>query len=272
MALALTARERHWLALLIVAVVGVRLATLAAYPLTDPTEARYGEIARKMLETGQWVMPQFEYGVPFWGKPPLSTWLSAAAMGAFGVNEFAARLPSLLLMMGCGALVYLLGALRTDRDAAAWSLAIFATTGLNFVAAGAVMTDPALTVGTTLAMAGFWMAVDGPQSWRRITGVAFFVGLAIGLLSKGPVAAVLALLPIGAWTLWTRRWREVRVGLPWLAGTVLLALLVLPWYWAAERATPGFLKYFLIGEHWQRFTRPGWTGDLYGTGHAGAGS
>ena len=63
-----------------------------------------------MLETGQWIMPQFEYGVPFWGKPPLSTWLSAASMGAFGVNEFAARLPSLLLMLGCGALVYALAA------------------------------------------------------------------------------------------------------------------------------------------------------------------
>ena len=85
------------------------------YPLTDPTEARYAEIARKMLETGQWVMPQFDYGVPFWGKPPLSTWLSAASMGAFGVNEFAARLPSLLLMLGCGVLVYALA--RVARPA-----------------------------------------------------------------------------------------------------------------------------------------------------------
>ena len=59
-----------------------------------------------MLETGDWLVPQFDYGVPFWGKPPLSTWLSAASMAVFGVNEFAARLPSLLLLAGCGALVY----------------------------------------------------------------------------------------------------------------------------------------------------------------------
>jgi 4-amino-4-deoxy-L-arabinose transferase-like glycosyltransferase len=268
MALALTARERRGLALLVCFVVAVRLVTLAAYPLTDPTEARYGEIARKMLETGQWIMPQFEYGVPFWGKPPLSTWLAAASMGAFGVNEFAARLPSLLLMLGCGALVYALAALRSNRDMALWSLAIFATTGLVFVAAGAVMTDPALTLGTTLAMTGFWIAVEGPQSVRGRAGYAFFVGLAIGLLGKGPVAAILAVAPIGAWTLWTRRWHDVWTRLPWLSGTALLALLVIPWYWAAERATPGFLEYFLVGEHWRRFTQPGWTGDLYGAAHA----
>lgn len=268
MAVALTSRERRCLTWLIVGIVGVRLVTLAAYPLTDPTEARYAEIARKMLETRQWVMPQFDYGVPFWGKPPLSTWLSAASMGAFGVNEFAARLPSLLLMFGCGVLVYALGALRGPRDTALWSLALFATTALNFVAAGAVMTDPALTFGTTLAMAAFWTALAGPEPWRRIAGFAFFFGLAVGLLAKGPVTAILVLVPIGAWTLWTRQGREVWAQIPWVTGFVLLAALVVPWYWAAERATPGYLEYFLIGEHWRRFTQPGWAGDLYGAAHA----
>ncbi len=65
-----------------------------------------------MLETGNWLVPQVDYGVPFWGKPPLSMWLSAAAMAVFGVNEFAARLPSFLLLVGCGALVYRLASQR----------------------------------------------------------------------------------------------------------------------------------------------------------------
>src|SRR6185369_1388999 len=88
MATALTARERRLLAVFVVVVVAVRLATLDAYPLMDSTESRYAEIARKMQETGNWITPQFDYGVPFWGKPPLSTWLAAAAMSLFGVNEF----------------------------------------------------------------------------------------------------------------------------------------------------------------------------------------
>jgi len=151
----------------LVVVVVVRLATLGAYPLMDTTEARYAEIARKMLETGDWVMPQFDYGVPFWGKPPLSTWLSAAAMAAFGSSEFAARLPSFLLLLGCGALVHRLAATRGGGDQALWTLAVFAGTALVFVAAGAVMTDPALVLGTTLSMAGFWLAVGGVPAQRR---------------------------------------------------------------------------------------------------------
>lgn len=45
---------------------------MGAYPLMDTTEARYAEMSRKMLETNQWLVPQFDYGIPFWGKPPLS--------------------------------------------------------------------------------------------------------------------------------------------------------------------------------------------------------
>ena len=268
MAFALTARERRALARVIAVIVGVRLLTLAAYPLMDSTESRYAEIARKMLETGDWVMPQFDYGVPFWGKPPLSTWLSAASMAAFGVNEFAARLPSLLLLLGCGALVHALAARRGGSDQGLWTLAPFAATGMVFVAAGAVMTDPALALGTTLSMAAFWVAVNGPAAARRASGMAFFAGLAVGLLAKGPVAAVLTFVPIGVWTLWTRQWRAVWSALPWLTGTMLAAVLVVPWYWAAERAAPGFLDYFLVGEHWKRFVEPGWKGDLYGAAHA----
>ncbi|NMS31044.1 ArnT family glycosyltransferase, partial [Vibrio parahaemolyticus] len=71
----------------------LRLISLAAYPLMDTTEARYGEMARLMVETGNWLTPQFDYGVPFWGKPPLFTWMSAYGIELFGLNEFAVRAP-----------------------------------------------------------------------------------------------------------------------------------------------------------------------------------
>jgi 4-amino-4-deoxy-L-arabinose transferase-like glycosyltransferase len=268
MAFALTARERRILALFIVVVLAVRLATLGAYPLMDSTESRYGEIARKMVETGRWLVPQFDYGVPFWGKPPLSTWLSAAAMSIFGVGEFAARLPSfLLLVAGCVPLAWI-AVCRAGRDYALWVLALFVATALVFIAGGAVMTDPALAFGTTLSMVGFWLAVEAAEGPRTVAATAFFSGLAIGLLAKGPVALVLTFVPIGGWTLATGRWNAARTRLPWLIGALATAALVVPWYWAAERATPGFLDYFLVGEHWKRFLEPGWKGDLYGAAHA----
>ena len=48
---------------------------------------------------------------------------------------------------------------------------------------------------------------------------------------------------------------------------ILVFATVLPWYGLAELRTPGFLEYFLVGEHWHRFTVPGWDGDRYGHAH-----
>ncbi len=264
----LSSRERTALVVVVALILAVRLATLGWYPLMDSTESRYGEIARKMLETANWVMPQYDYGVPFWGKPPLSIWLAAAAMATFGVNEFAVRIPSLLLTVGCGALVGVLALRRGGRDTALWAVAFFATTGLTFVAAGAVMTDAALLFGTTLSMVAFWRAVDHEVPAARGWRYAFFLGMAIGLMAKGPIAVVLTAMPVGAWAVATRRWRDVWTRLPWLTGTLASAVLVLPWYGLAERAAPGFLQYFLVGEHWKRFVDSGWQGDLYGAAHA----
>ena len=83
----------------------IRLLFLGTYPLADTTEARYGEMGRLMVETGNWITPQFEKGIPFWGKPPLSFWLTAVSFKMFGIHEFSARLPSffweLLLLQWC---------------------------------------------------------------------------------------------------------------------------------------------------------------------------
>ena len=54
-------------------------------PLTDNTEARYAEIARIMSETQNWITLQIDYGIPFWAKPPLSTWASAFSISIFAL-------------------------------------------------------------------------------------------------------------------------------------------------------------------------------------------
>ena len=90
-----------------------------AYPLGSTTEPRYAEIARKMLETGNWVTPWFDHGVPFWGKPPLSFWGSAATMAVLGVNEFAVRLAPFLAAVGTGALFWAWPRREAQRTSAA---------------------------------------------------------------------------------------------------------------------------------------------------------
>ena len=246
---------------------GLRLTSLGLYPLMDNTEARYAEISRVMFSLGDWITPWYDSNVPFWGKPPLSFWTTAASFGVLGVNEFAARLPHFLAALGVAWLVW--GwALRHSRQEALAALALLAGCSLMLIAAGAVMTDMTLAVGTTLVMRGFWLGLHGDETQRRREGWLFFVGLAVGLLAKGPLVLVLAGLPLGLWTLFNRQLGRVWRDLPWIRGSLAVLLLVGPWYVAAEVRTPGFLDYFLLGEHWHRFVTPGWTGDRYGVAHS----
>lgn len=265
---------RRWLAAALAVALAVRLATLGAYPLADTSEARYGEIARIMRETGNWVTPQETPGTPFWAKPPLSTWLAAGSTYVLGIDEFSLRLPSLLCGLGVlGLCAVWAGALRRRQpekpapDAPLLACVILATTVLFFVGYGAVMTDPALGLCTAWMMVAFQRAVID-ASTRVIWRYGFFVAAGLAMLAKGPVAFLYVALPVAAWTVWRRGWRRLWQGLPWLTGAALAAAISLPWYVWAERRTPGFLNYFLVGEHLMRYLEPGWTGDLYGTAHS----
>lgn len=258
-----TDMRRSTLLWLLLAIVISRLLTMAIVPLTDTTEARYGEIARIMAESGDFITPWFNYGVPFWGKPPLSFWTEAIAFKLFGVNEFSVRLPSMLATLLTTYLLYVLIAALASRRQALLGAVIYASMSLSYLMAGAVLTDPFLTLGTTLALVAFILALKQPHSlWRWY----FFLGLVIGLLAKGPLTLVLVGGPIFLWLLWCRRWRDL-LALPWLRGTLLTAVLTLPWYIAAELKTPGFIDYFIVGEHFRRFLDSGWQGDRYGSAH-----
>ncbi len=257
----------RWLWAVLGMVALARLFTLGLYPLTDTTEARYGEVARKMAELGNWVTPLYDYGVPFWAKPPLTTWLSAISIQLLGVNEFAARLPYFLLAVLIGGLLWT-WVRRASHRQAQLAVALMGGTLLYFVASAAVMTDLGLVLGTTLAMRGFWAAFEQNQSARPQEVWLLFIGLGIGLLAKGPIAVVLSSLPIGLWILFSGNIKTAWQRVPWLKGSLLTLAIAAPWYVMAEIRTPGFWEYFFIGEHWNRFTVTGWAGDKYGTAHA----
>lgn len=263
--MALDRRYESKLLWVLLAILLLRLLAMWLIPLTDSTEARYAEIARKMLETDNWITPQYDYGVPFWAKPPLSTWVSAGSMKFFGVNEFASRLPSLLC---CLALLFFMYSwLKENKNnIALLSIVILSTSILFFGSAGLVMTDLCLIFASTLAMVSFWNAVVVNKG--KLCGYIFFVSLAIGLLAKGPLILVLVGLPTGIWTLLNRQLNLVWARLPWITGILLTAILAVPWYYIAEQHTPGFLQYFIIGEHLNRFLVSGWAGDMYGHAHS----
>ena len=260
-------RRGQGVLLLVAALFLLRLLLLGAYPLMDTTEARYGEIGRRMAELGDWITPWHAPGVPFWGKPPLSFWCTALSFRSLGVSAFTARLPHWLLGVAGLGLVWDLGRRRSPRQAVL-AVALLAGSLIYLVCSGVVMTDMALAVALLLALRGFWLTVAGDARERRREPWLFFAGLALGLLAKGPIALVLAAGALLPWLLWSRQPRRLLARIPWLGGVALLLLIAAPWYLLAEGRTPGFLEYFLVGEHWHRFVTPGWSGDLYGEAHA----
>ena len=78
--------------LLVLVGAGLNLPFLGRAGLWDMDEGLNAEAARQMAATGDWVVPTFN-GELRSAKPVLLYWLEAAAYRAFGVSEFAARLP-----------------------------------------------------------------------------------------------------------------------------------------------------------------------------------
>lgn len=319
----------------------VRLISLALYPLMDPTEARYAEMARKILELNDWVVLHYTYEQPFWGKPPLSFWGSAVGMWIFGVNEFGARIaPFVACLLVCvlffawdfeskssngtnkasGANANAGGSIDSSASSGAngtsdfakrrhillapASAIILSSSAIGLVSAGAVMTDEFLLLCVGLCMVGFWRCVgecsvanvaskqecgsekatiskdtktSKTSKTKHLWGYAFFVGIGLGLLAKGPLILVLAGVPLAGFVLLVflaRRFCDcasLRLDFrhfPLFSGSVLALLIALPWYVACEARSEGFLEYFIVGEHFKRFLVSGWEGDLYGSAHS----
>jgi 4-amino-4-deoxy-L-arabinose transferase-like glycosyltransferase len=269
---ALQPRLKTWfyaaLALLLVA----RLVLMALGPLADTTEARYGELARQTAVHGYWLMPHMDAQTPFFAKPPLSTWSSAAAMELLGVHEFAARLPALLFSVLTAWICAAWAAAHGVRQR--WLvLPVLAATPIFFVCAGAVMTDAVQMLVVCGAQYFAWQAMQGGSDERsrrqaRLARLAFWAFIGLGALAKGLATWALVGMPILAWAMLPgRRLAEVWKLWDWRGMLLALALFV-PWYAAAEHAYPGFLSYFIVGEHFARFLVPGWTGDRYGFAHS----
>lgn len=242
-----------------------RFLAMVWMPLNDKTEARYGEIARLMLTSQNWVTLQQTPGEPFWAKPPLSTWASALSMKIFGVHAWAARLPSMLCAIGILVLMGWVVSKRYSKQYCGYLWLILASMPYFFINAGVVMTDPVFVFSMTLCMVAAWLAISHAS---RLWGAIFFISLGLGLLAKGPLIGVLVLLPLFLWSVLERKFHYLWRNLPWVWGSLLTLLVALPWYVLAELRTPGFLHYFIVGEHIGRFLESGWSGDKYGFAHA----
>jgi len=144
-----------WLMVAVFVVMGLRLAMLTWPAVSDTTESRHAVIAMRMAETGDWVTPRaYFHGrlVPFWGKPPLQFWLTAASFRLLGGSEWTARLPGYLAGLAMLGITFAFARRFWTREAASASTAVLASSLLFFGLAGSVTLDITLAASSAAAI------------------------------------------------------------------------------------------------------------------------
>src|SRR4029453_292559 len=219
-------RSRNTQELLIWGVIGVVVFWRLGYvSLLDPDEAHYAQLTREMVGTRQWLIPTLE-GVPFIDKPVLYHWLQAAAEWLFGEHEFALRLPSALAAVGLIWTVRGIGQPFAGRSAGNWAALFFATTPLTFALASIGVFDMLYTAFLFGAIGCLLVAASTGRRHLEYVGWSL---LALAVMTKGPVALVLAVL-FGITLVACRETRSLVLHLRWDLGLLFVGLVASPWF------------------------------------------
>lgn len=208
-------------------------------------EPRYAAIGQAMARTGDLITPVL-WGSPWFEKPPLLYWMSAAFF-ALGIQpEVAARLPVALLSLAFLALAAWLVTLEFGAEASALSISLLATCAGWVAYSNFCLTDLPMAVffslAVLLALPLLREAADERGILLRFLGIGSCLGLAA--LAKGLVPLALA-LPM-AWFLrqWWRTWAWAALACVLVAG---------PWYTAIFlRQGMPFVREFFFKHHFER--------------------
>jgi 4-amino-4-deoxy-L-arabinose transferase-like glycosyltransferase len=267
----LRSRWHYEAALLIVAAVVFFGCIISLPGLMDDVDAVHGQMARNMIDSRDWVIPQLD-GVPYIEKAPLPYWLIAICYLLFGVHDWAARIPTALAAVLLCLATARYGAWAFGRRAGFYAgLALATCVGL-FLFTRILIPDVMLTLTVCLCFMAFQrlMNEDGeelhPRRWASVLGVS----LGIGVLLKGLLALVVPVGAVFVYLLLTRQllvretWRRLRpvsvflifllVAAPW---HVLATLRMPPYFNFTMHSGPGqyhgFFWFYFMNEHVLRF-------------------
>jgi len=248
-------------AAVLVAAALLLVPALGLPPLFDVDEGAFGEATREMLASGDWLSTTLN-GLPRFDKPILVYWLQAASVATLGLSEFSLRLPSALAALAWIASIGRFASARIDAETGALAAWIAATCVGVTVIAHAATADALLNALLAVSMLDAWRFVeDGNRSALR----RMYVWIGLGVLTKGPIAALIPVAVTFLYALTSRRLRD------WLsaafdpAGWLLLTAIVAPWYgYALHRHGRAFVEGFFVKHNLQRFsgTLEGHSGSL----------
>ena len=241
--------------------------------LMDDVDAVQGQIARNMLDSGDWVTARLD-GVIYLEKSPLVYWLMAISYKIFGAYDWAARIPIALSSIGLAWLTAAFGKWAFGKMAGFYAGLCMATCIGLFLFTRVLIPDVILTFTIALAMWAFLRVLDEEETHPLVWSYTLAASLGAGLLLKSLIALV---FPLGAMILYllitrqlfsTTTWKRFYSRFyPWSSLAILL-LIAAPWHILATLANPptfaftlhsgggvyhGFLWFYFINEQLLRF-------------------
>ena len=211
--------------------------------LWTPDEPREADIAWRMSRQSDRTLPQLA-GTPFLEKPPLSYWMSGAAISLFGDSAAAERAPNLLYAavtaVAVGALAL---AMDTGADAALIAALVAASALTAFRVGVWLAPDACLLAGNALALLGAWRGTRAPPGPTKAAGYTLMhLGAAVGFMAKSAPGWLVPAMALLTLIVWERRWSELR---RWelYAGLALQGLIIGPWVHGINQRVVGGIDY-----------------------------
>ena len=210
-----------------------------SWGLSESSEARYAEISREMVLSGDYLHPML-LGIRHYHKPPLTYYLTSLGYQIFGINEYGARfflsvalILQLLLVFNIGRLLF------DDIKIAIASALIYFSFPVILIASRNLTTD-AYLVTSILASLFFWLRYKKSEKISNL--YLFYTVLGLGFLIKGPVVFIPLIIFIASWKIIYKE--KIRVTLHTVMGLLLLVLISASWFLVLIYNDPSLLNYF----------------------------
>jgi 4-amino-4-deoxy-L-arabinose transferase-like glycosyltransferase len=245
--------QAHWRAVLALAVLAVLAFAPGQFSLQpmDRDEPRFAQATKQMLETGDFVDIRFQDDARH-KKPVGIYWLqsvtvsAARALGAPDALRTIGnyRIPSFLAAIGSVLTLYWAALAFLSRRGAFVAAALMGATVLLGVEARLAKTDSMLLLTCLVCfgvLARLWLHATNPAVSRALKPAevwAFWIAMGIGVLVKGPITPMIALVPALALSLRERSARWLLPLRPWL-GIMVVAIIAAPWLVAIAWKTGG---------------------------------
>jgi len=178
--------------------------------LFDWDEINFAENAREMILTKDYFRVQISFE-PFWEKPPFFIWLQVLAMKIFGINEFAARFPNAIVGIITLMTIFKIGKKEQGADFALWWVVLYMCSLLPHLYFKSGIMDPTFNLFIFLGVYFLSKVSENEIFNERILNTllaGFFIGM--GVLTKGPVAGLVAGLCMVFYAIWARKWNVIR--------------------------------------------------------------